>query len=198
MLCSRSLSRRGKCSIAIVTAEVCVARPTLSPAKRSSAQHREPGPRTPQAKRDSDRDQTKQGAHSPQRFGAQGMQAMRRQQNAGESTERVALHLRHHPPHHDAGPEGDDRRKGGNRWNEPRASSRHVTRIPSRILGGSLLHSTEMKLRRPQRSKDVTVSELSCLVLLYTILWPIGICVLIRYRVIQAVIAGYREGSTGQ
>jgi hypothetical protein len=118
------------------------------------------------------------------------MQTMGRQQNAGESTDRVALHVRHHPPHHDAGHEGDDRRKGGKRWDEPRASSRHVTRISPRILGGSLVHWTEMKLRRLQRSKDVTVFELFCLVLLYTILWPIGIYVLIRYRVIQAVIAG--------
>jgi hypothetical protein len=54
-----------------------------------------------------------------------------------------------------------------------------------------------MELRLPQRSKDVTVFEFACLVVLYTILWPIGIYVLIRYRVIQAVIAGYREGPTG-
>jgi hypothetical protein len=54
-----------------------------------------------------------------------------------------------------------------------------------------------MKLRRPQRSRDVTVLELFCLVLLYTTLWPIGIYVVIRYRVIQAVIAGYREAPTG-
>ncbi|MGH3429292.1 MAG: hypothetical protein ACRDQZ_17280 [Mycobacteriales bacterium] len=54
-----------------------------------------------------------------------------------------------------------------------------------------------MKLRRPQRSRDVTGFELFCLVLLYTALWPIGIYVVIRYRVIQTVIAGYREARTG-
>jgi hypothetical protein len=54
-----------------------------------------------------------------------------------------------------------------------------------------------MKLRRPQRSKDVTIFELFCLVLLYTALWPLGIYVVVRYRVIQSIIAGYREGSAG-
>jgi hypothetical protein len=50
-----------------------------------------------------------------------------------------------------------------------------------------------MRLGRHPTPGDVTIREFIGLVILYTVFWPLGLYLLIRYRVIQQVVAGYRE-----
>jgi hypothetical protein len=49
-----------------------------------------------------------------------------------------------------------------------------------------------------RRSGDATVFELVCWLAVMSVMFPIVAVVLVlRYRVIQAIVAGYREGASG-
>jgi hypothetical protein len=52
---------------------------------------------------------------------------------------------------------------------------------------------TLVRLGRHPTPGDVTIREFIGLVILYTVFWPLGLYLVFRYRVIQQVIAGYRE-----
>ena len=49
-----------------------------------------------------------------------------------------------------------------------------------------------VRLGRP--SGDATVYELFGRLMVLSIFWPLGIFLLLRYRVVQAVLEGYRSG----
>ncbi len=50
-----------------------------------------------------------------------------------------------------------------------------------------------MRFGRRPAPGDMSIREFIGLVVVWTIFWPLGLFFLIRYRVIQNVIAGYRQ-----
>jgi hypothetical protein len=69
--------------------------------------------------------------------------------------------------------------------------------FPSGLVGGGVVphitNARQLVLLGRNFTATVTIREFIGLVILYTVFWPLGLYLVFRYRVIQQVIAGYRE-----